>query len=617
MAHRLHVLGLAVATTACVSACATGGKTPFVGGPDGAAADDADVDAGAGPAPAAPSALGLAIFGDPCSPGPAVDWAPQRRISRVEYDNMVRDLLGDTSHPSVTYQIPSEAQLGYGINLPLVNTYAPADATALTQYLLAAEGLADSAVRDTGRMTNVILAGIPSCSTAHDDTCAKDFIASWVNRAYRGQLDSTEAGSLLSMHQTVEAQVDWMTGIQAIITAVLVSPRFLYVLEFGSGGPTGGIVPLSSYEVAARLAFFLWRSVPDGKVMADAAMGTLATPEGVLAEAQYMLTATNPITHALYAQDALDDFANQWLQLTGVQAKDGQYQAFNANVGIAAAMYDEARLDFSQRVLVDNGSFADLLTSTSSYLNSDLQAYYGAGAGSGPSVTVSDSALTNQTFIRTPLPNRPGILTNGGVMATQAHSTLPSLVLRGKLVRENVLCDPIAAPPPNVPNPVSSPPDGGTTTSDLLLQHMKKGTFCPSCHQSMDPIGTAFGNFDASGQYQSTDANGFPGSFPPIDSSGQFMPSALMMPPDPNPLSSSFQTVTDFANQLAGSTQGQQCLALQELRYALGRLETANDACSAQQALAAFSSKNLKIQELLLAIVQTDAMRYRSVGSCQ
>jgi hypothetical protein len=533
---------------------------------------------------------------------------------------MVRDLLGDTSQPSVTFQIPAEAELGNGINLPQVNTYAPADTTAVAQYLQAAESVAENAVADTNRMNNVILAGIPSCAQAHDDTCAMAFIAAWVNRAYRGQLDATESANLFSMFQAVEAQFDWTTGIQSILTAVLESPRFLYVLEFGNGSPTGAIVPLSSYEVAARLAFFLWRSVPDDKVMADAAMGTLATPAGVLAEAQYMLTTVNPVTQALSAQDAIDDFTNQWLQLTGVLAKDVQFSNFNANPNLAAEMYDEARLDVSNLVLTANGSLTDLLTSTSTYVTSDLAQFYAATSeGTGPSVV---GPVTNASFTQMTLPNRPGILANGGVMATQAHSTLPTLVWRGKLVRENLLCDPIGPPPPQVnTTPPNAAPDGGTTTRDLLLAHSIPA--CASCHQLMDLIGAGFGNFDATGAYQATDANGFSGSFPPIDASGQVFAGAPPIIPaaDPGALATTFQNLTDLVTQLAGSTQGEQCFALQQFRYAVGRLESKDDACSAQQVFAAFSTNTFNIQQLLVAIALSDAMRYRpyatAESSCQ
>ncbi len=603
----------------CASTQAPGGLLTG-GDQDGSvASSDGGVVVGseAGTPTPAPPAIGVSIFSDQCTAGTTtVDWSPLRRVSRDEYDNMVRDLLGDTSHPSATFQFPPEASPGVGMNLPLVNTYLPADTTAVTQYLEAAEALAESAVADTNRVTNVILSGIASCSKAHDDTCATDFIATWVNRAYRGQLDATESANLLTMFQSVEGQVDWTTGLQAVITAVLESPRFLYVFEFGNGSPSGSVVPLSSGEVAARLAFFLWRSVPDNKVMADAAAGALGTTAGIATEAQYMLTAKNPNTNLFSAPDPIDDFTNQWLQLTGVQAKDVQFATFNMNANLAAEMYDEARLDFSQLVLVANGKFQDLMTSTSSYVTSDLATFYGYGPSAGTGPTASGPS-TNATFTQTTLANRPGILTNGGVMATQAHSTLPSLVYRGKLVRENLLCDPIGNPPPGIPGPATEPPDAGTTRT-LLLAHMQKGTICPVCHTLMDPMGVAFGNFDAAGAFQSTDANGFTPAtnFPAVDSSGTISPTtAPTFTPDPMGLSSTFTNVTDFTTQLGSSTQGEECFALQQFRFAVGRIENVDDACSAQQAYSAFSTNGFNIQQLLLAIVQSDAMRYRSAAT--
>ncbi len=541
-----------------------------------------------------------------------------RRISRVEYNNMVRDLLGDTTQPANSF--PPESPMKQGeINFQ-VNTYNGVSATIVQDYLQAAETVAENVVADTNRMSNYVLAGIPSCGQAHDATCASDFVNTWVNRAYRGQLDATEAMGLNQIFSAVEAQFDWTTGIQAVITTVLESPRFLYVLEFGNGNPSGNVVPLSQTEVAARLAFFLWRSVPDATLMADAAQGKLGTAAGVLAEAQRMLTVKSSVTNALMAEDAIVDFANQWMQLTGVQAKDAQYMAFNQNAGtLAEAMYEETRLDMSQLVLADNGTLTSLLTSTSSYVNSDLATFYGLGSlGGGTSVSVTDPLLSNTMFVKTPVANRPGLLTTGGVLATEAHSTLPSLVLRGKLVRENVLCDPIPPPPPNVPSAPTSPPDGGTTR-DLLLSHMQKGSNCPACHKLMDPIGVGFGNFDAVGQYQADDLNGFangPGAQTPIDSSGtiyQAAPGEMGVPLDSS--ATTYMNVADLTTQLSQAPQVRQCFALNELRYALGRIETLNDACSAQQIYAAFSSTNFNIQQVLLAITQSDAFRYRSVES--
>jgi hypothetical protein len=540
-----------------------------------------------------------------------------RRISRVEYNNMVRDLLGDTTLPANAF--PPESPMCQGAINFQVNTYAGVSATIVQQYLQAAETLAENVVADANRMSNYVLAGIPSCGQAHDDACASDFVNTWVNRAYRGQIDSTEAMGLNQIFAAVEAQFDWATGIQAVITTVLESPRFLYALEFGNGSPSGNVVPLSQTEIAARLAFFLWRSAPDATLMADAAQGKLGSAAQILAEAQRMLTVMSPVTSALMAEDAIVDFANQWMQLTGVQAKDAQYAVFNQNAGtLAEAMYEETRLDMSRLVLTDNGSLTALLTSPSSYVNSDLAKFYGASLGTGTGVTVSDALLSNTMFVKTQLANRPGLLTTGGVLATQAHSTLPSLVLRGKLVRENVLCDPIPPPPPNVPAGPTAPPDGGTTR-DLLLGHMQKGSNCPACHKLMDPIGVGFGNFDAVGQYQADDLNGFmngPGAQTTIDSSGtiyQAAPGEMGVPLDNT--AATFMNVTDLTTQLSQAAQVRQCFALNELRYALGRIETPNDACSAQQIYAAFSSSNFNIQQVLLAITQSNAFRYRSVES--
>jgi hypothetical protein len=283
-------------------------------------------------------------------------------------------------------------------------------------------------------------------------------------------------------------------------------------------------------------------------------------------------------------------------------------------------MQDETLTNVSQEVLADNGGLAELLMTPSSYVNADLAAFYGVPLGSGAGVTVNDPALSQAqaTFVKTDLSSngRAGVLTNGGVMATQAHTSLPSSVLRGKLVREELLCDELQQPPPGIPPPATSVPDGGTTRS-LSAAHANMSSTCYSCHEYMDPIGFGFGHFDATGAYQATDANGFtPASaYPPIDATGQ------VIAKNPGELAATFDGAADLVKQLATAAQVQQCFVIQELRYALGRIETTEDACSAQQAFAVFSSSQLNIQKLLVALTGTDAFRYRSVetagGACQ
>lgn len=328
------------------------------------------------------------------------------------------------------------------------------------------------------------------------------------------------------------------------------------------------------------------------------------------------------------AADAVHDFTMQWAQLQGTatEGKDSQFKLWNANPKIGEELVDETLTNVSQLVLTANGDLTTLLTSPMSYINSDLATYYGGGTAlplGSTSVTVSDPSLSSSTtttpplttFTQTMIPNRMGILTNGSIQATQAHSTLPSAVLRGKIVRENVLCDVISPPPAMVPPPPTAAPDvdGGTTTTRELLDVHTTNPCAMGCHKFMDPIGFGFLNFDASGAWQSTDANGVtvangvtnPPTFPPIDASGQINPF------NPGELSATFTDLTDLLTQLSAATQTKQCFALQQLRYALSRLETADDACSAQQIYGAFTAGNLNIQKLLLAVVASDAFRYR------
>jgi hypothetical protein len=610
------VVASAGAAAAFAPACATGGHHSL----DLASTTEGEggaVEAGVVvPAPTAPPPINTKLISDTalCMPGqPTVAWSPMRRISRDEYDNMVRDLLGDTTQPATGF-VP-ETPMANGVYFE-TNTYTDVSTLVAQQYQQAAEALAQTAVSSA-----TTLASIVPCQT-QDAACAQQFIASFANKAFRGQLDSTESSQLLQLYSAVEAQFDFPTGIQDVITAVLESPRFLYVLEFGEGTATGNVVALSSYEVAARLALFLWRSVPDDTLMQAAAAGQLATVAQVQTQAVRMLSATG-VGGVLKATSALNDFTTQFLQLQGTPTlgKDTQFTSWTKTYPkIGEEMLDETLTNVSQLVLTENGTLTELLTSPSSYVNSELAMFYGVTEGSGTSVTVNDSTLSQAqtTFWKTDLTSnyRSGVLTNGGVMATQAHTSLPSSVLRGKLVREEFLCDQLAQPPPGIAPPATSVPDGGTTRS-LSAAHEMLGGNCISCHQYMDPIGFGFGHFDATGAYQATDANGFPlpNTFPAIDVTGQ------VIAMDTGGLATTFDGATDLVTQLAASAQVQQCFVIQELRYALSRIETTDDACSAQQAFATFSSSQLNIQKLLVAITTSDAFRYRSVetagSACQ
>jgi hypothetical protein len=562
------------------------------------------------------------LFAQSCAQGqpPTVGPSPLRRISRVEYGNLVRDLfsgsvdvLGSSGGTQLATQFVSETPMATGVNFE-TNTYTTVNGTTIPeQYLQAAETLATTAAASSN-FGNWITSYSSSCSgNQQTTTCANGFIDAFATAAFRGQYDATEQTALRQLFESAQSAFSFSAGIQGVIEAVLTSPRFLFVLEYGQADAgTSGPVPLAPNELATRLSLFLWRSIPDATLLADASSGKLSTAAGMQSEVQRMLADSR-------AQSALVDFATQWMELqsTATATKDTQFTSTQAprvpwSTQLAQDLLTETTTTIYNEVAIENGgaggTLNELLTSGESYINGDLAQFYGvSGSGDGGTFTKTSVNPPGQTL-------RAGVLTNGSVMATQAHTSLPSPVLRGKLVREQVLCDPIPDPPAAVNGqPIPPPPSTvptGETVNEAYVEHLTVAA-CDGCHQYMDPIGFGFANYDATGYYQTTDDNGQPNpsSYPAIDAGGQVLQARegeLSIP--------SFNGAVALATQLAGATQVQECYALEQFRYALGRLETTADSCSLQAIFQAFSQKNDSLQQVLIAIAQSPAFQYKNAA---
>ena len=539
-----------------------------------------------------PPVAGLSVFAASTCSGPVtVGSSPVRRLSRVEYDNMVRDLGIDPSNTQPATQFVTEQKIDNGkagnFN---TNAYATISGTLINQqYLEAAETLAAAAVASSTTLTNILPSS--SCAT-RNAACASAFITSWANRAFRGQLDTGETTALNALYTTVSAQFDFPTGIQAVIEAVLTSPRFLFVLEFGqpSSDPNAAAVPLTPMELATRLALYLWRSIPD-QTLINAANGvngaTLVSASDVATQATRMLADPK-------ATSALSDFADQWLDIENMNSvtKDTQFTKWTSNV--AADLHTESLTTFTQAVL-GNSSFTSLLTSGSSYINGDLASFYGLSGS---------PTFNTATSVNTAANPRMGILSQGSVLAMHAHPSLPSPTKRGRLIRQQILCEEVPDPPASVGGmPIPPPPATITsgTTRAAYLQHVSGNSVCSNCHQFMDWLGFGFDNYDATGAYI-TQENGTN-----VDPSGQFIPF-----PNTSDITGTFTGMTDMITQLSKSQQVNQCFALEEIRYALLRSETTEDACSAQQIYQAFSGGNFNISKLIVAVVSSNSFMYRT-----
>jgi len=541
-------------------------------GPAGCAAADIDnpkVQAQGGASGGGPKGpLGPAIIRDKslCNPGKLdVGPSPVRRISRIEYNNMVRDLLSDATRPADKF-VAEEKTLAFNSNI-----ITPVTELATEQYMTASEQLVQSAN----------LLSLSGCSSFANDACAEAYIEKFAKRSFRGTLDSADRERLLTLYRTTKTEFDADTAVQTALRSVLLSPRFLYVIEVGEPG-SGPVVPLTQHEVAGRLSLYLWRSAPDDALITAADQGALRSGEQVATQARRMLADSR-------AQATLADFAFQWLGLErlGALAKSTEkYPEFDS--GLEQDFRTET-LTFFREFVSAEAALPALFTAKFSYLNARLAAFYGMPGGSNDFLPMDLNGS-----------QRSGILTHASVLATQAHPTKPAPVLRGKLVREQLLCQLLPSPPANVDLNVPEPKQG-TTTSDVFREHVKDDA-CAACHKLMDPIGFGFANYDAIGRFNTTE-NGVQ-----LDSNGEIIDSYA-------DVNGKFAGLVALSEKLAASETVKQCFTIQNFRYSLGRNEVTSDACSMQGAYDAFVKQDFKMTELMVAIAASDSFRHRRVAT--
>ncbi len=539
--HRLSALLLAAsATTACVGEIGDDGGTESVVGPI-------------------------------CSEGPVAVPSPIRRMTRFEYNLTVRDLLGDDTDPAAAF--PSEEEgLGFNNNAAsLITNQALAE-----QYMLAAEDVSD-------RATTPLSKNLP-CDPATDGeaACAEAFIDTFGPRAFRRPLTEEERAMLLAQYDFGRDQEDFRLGIRMVIETALQSPPFLYRVELGVPEKAiNGVVPLTSYEMASRLSYFLWGTMPDAELISAAEAGALETREEIEAQARRMLES--PKARAVVAE-----FHRQWLdyERVGNITKDAAlFPDWSPAVG--DLMTAETSAFIEHAIFDDGGDLTTLLTAPYSFVNEDLASFYGL------------PGVTGEAFRRVDLDpaQRAGLLTTGTLLVIESHTNQTSPTLRGKLVREDLLCDVVPPPPPNVSTeaPEITP---GSTGKDRFAQHTADPT-CAGCHVLMDPIGFGFESYDTVGRFRTEEAG------VAIDATGELAQTDVDGP---------FDGVVALAGMLASSDKVEACYAKQWFRYGYGRGDMDADACTLDFLANRFRESGGNIKELLVALTQSDAFLYRPAG---
>jgi hypothetical protein len=327
----------------------------------------------------------------------------------------------------------------------------------------------------------------------HEETaCAHDILAKLVRRAYRRPASDADVGALLPFYDAGRANGGFEAGIQRALERLLISPQFLYRIERQPDGVAAGVAfPVSEVELASRLSFFLWSSIPDDELLALAEQGRLREP-GVLA-AQVERLLADPRADTL-----VSNFAAQWLHLREIPVRSADLYLFrNYDDTLKAAFARELEL-FVGSVLRRDASVLELLTANYTFVNERLAEQYGI-----PYVVGSEFRRVSLAE-RSP---RAGLLGKGGILAVTSYSNRTSPVLRGKYVLENLLAAPPPAPPPNVPSLVTEDKDQGAplTMREALARH-RTNPVCASCHVQMDALGFALENFDPTGQWRDRDA---------------------------------------------------------------------------------------------------------------
>jgi hypothetical protein len=495
-----------------------------------------------------------------------------RRLTRAQYNNTVRDLLGMGGDVAAGFGL-DEDEGGFS-----ANARAPIKELQLEKYREAAEALAIEAVAALPRLAPCTPPARPEAE------CLDEFLRGFGKRAYRRPLTAEESARYRALFAVGREGADFAAGIGLVVGTMLQSPHFLYRPELGDptrAGKEG--LPLDPYETASRLSYYLQNTMPDQELFAAAEAGRLATAEQVAAQARRLLASPR-------ARDSVVSFYLQWLQvddLLTVEKDPEVYPTFTAEV--RAAMRDEIEEfvdQIARRTDAGGGTLEALLTSRVSFLRGPLFGLYGVDAGAG----------TGAGLRRTELPEgqRAGVLTLAGVMAKHGHPDQSSPVARGYVISDRLLCVVPPEPPQDVDAAVPRP-DPNVPTRVRFEQHRSKPQ-CAACHALMDPLGLAFEAYDGIGRFRSTDGRA------PVDSTSELRGTDQDGP---------VKDAVEMVGRLARTREVRACMARQWFRYALGRLDSAGDEPAIAAAIDAFARDGHRLPDLMVALAASHPFRFR------
>jgi hypothetical protein len=493
-----------------------------------------------------------------------------RRLGKQELTNTLRDLF-----PALPANFTATNDL-------------PADNPVLLAFSVPGT-VSDLEVKRFMDLAEATIAALPtkpgaqvSCAGQDETACARAFLTAFAKRAFRRPLDTVEVDDLMALYNTLRTDPELKYGLQdalnLVVQGILQSPAFLYRWERGLAAPLmdQGFVKYDAYEMASRLSYFLWKSMPDASLFAAADGNRLGTPDEVAAQARRLLD--DPRADAMLAE-----FVTQWLELGPLATSlkdDVAYPTFKP------PLLDSMRAEtiaFSRAVLRSpTPTFANLLTARYTYVDAPLAAYYG----------VTRDAMGRVDLTGT---DRLGILTQGALMAVKGNSYRTSPVRRGKFILNRLLCTNIPPPPPEVV-PELPPPDPTKTLRQQMAEHRTKAS-CAACHTTMDALGFAFEHFDGAGNVRKDDR-------------GKAIDSSDMVKLDGATVT--FTDAAGLATALASSPQARECFAKQWVRFALDRFEQPSEAGAVEHLKSFYGQTGFDTRALIVEITRSLPFTHRA-----
>jgi hypothetical protein len=415
-------------------------------------------------------------------------------------------------------------------------------------------------------------------SSQDEEPCAGKILSTLARRAYRRPIADDEVPNLLVPYHIGRNEEGFEAGIELALQRILVSPEFLFRIEQDPENiEPGTAYPISDLELASRLSFFLWSSIPDDPLLDVAADAQLK--DSAVLEEQVRRMLADSRSKAL-----ISNFAGQWLYLRNIAtvAPDlGEFPEFDEN--LREALQRETEL-FFESMLREDRSVVDLLDADYTFLNERLARHYGI------------PNIYGNHFRRVALSNeeRRGLLGKGSILTATSYANRTSPVLRGKWVLENILGTPPPPPPPNVPELQEATQEGKTLTMRQRMEKHRANPACAVCHTRMDPLGFALENFDAIGGWRATEANA------PIDASGVL------------PDGTQFQGASGLRKVLLSRRQEFVGTVTEKLlTYALGRGTEYYDAPAARSIMRESAPDNYSWSSLILGIVKSTPFQMR------